>query len=214
MMSKWSRTIAIGIIASAVLISGFIGVGTTGEPQDKLRHTIDAVLAVLADESLQGPERTAERHAKMRRAVTKRFDFDEIARRALGTHWRNLSPVQQQEFVPLFSALLEQSYINKVDGSDGSQDSVRYRKEIFDEDGYASVLTDIIRQDDDAEVEYRMLKRGNDWQIYDVVIEGVSMVNNYRTQFNKIIREASYEALVKQMKTKLAQEQALQPSKG
>ena len=213
-MIKWNRTIALGIIASALLIGGFIGAGTTGEPQEKLRQTIDAVLTVLSDKSLQGPEQTAERHAKMRQAVTKRFDFDEMARRTLGTHWRKLSPAQQQEFVPIFRALLEQSYINKIDSADGSQDSIRYRKETVDDDGYASVLTEIVRQNDNIDVEYRMLERGDDWQIYDVVIEGVSLVNNYRTQFNKIIREASYEALVKQMKTKLAQEQALQPPKG
>jgi phospholipid transport system substrate-binding protein len=181
-----------------------------GEPLEKIRQTVDDVVTILSDEALKAPERTEERRKKIRQAVFQRFGFDEMAQRALAQHWRKRTPEERQEFVAVFSDLLERSYIDKIESYGGGKQNILYTKETIDKDGYASVRSEIVnKRDMNVEVEYRLLQRDGNWAVYDVVIEGVSLVNNYRTQFNKIITESSYENLVKQMKLKLDQEKAL-----
>jgi phospholipid transport system substrate-binding protein len=205
-------------VGVAVLLSGLWLVSApsraqAGEPQEKVRETIDAVLAVLQDKSLQGEENTGRRRAKMRQAVFQRFGFEEMAQRALGQYWPKRTPAEKKEFVTLFSDLLERSYITKIESYTGEQ-QVLYTKESIDKD-HASVRTEIVVQRDaNVEVVYQLLRRDGSWQVYDVVIEGVSLVNNYRTQFNNVISRESYEALVKKLKLKLEQEQAASPIKG
>jgi phospholipid transport system substrate-binding protein len=192
----------------SLFLAGHIAVVSAGEPQDQVRQTIDAVLAILRDDALNTPERTQERRDKIRQVVTKRFGFEEMAKRALGRHWRDLTPAQQNEFVALFSDLLERSYVGKIESASGSSDfEVLYTQERIDQDGYAIVRTEVVNKRDlNTDIEYRLLRRNGDWEAYDIIIEGVSLVNNYRTQFSTIIRQKSYEALVQQMKTKMAQE--------
>jgi len=164
---------------------------------------------VLADESLKAPDRAAERRVKIRQAVLQRFGFEEMAQRSMGQHWRKRTPPEQKEFVALFSDLLERSYIDKIEGYGGGKQNIRYAKETTDKDGYASVRSEIVSERGQTyEIEYRLLQRNGSWQVYDIIIEGVSLVNNYRTQFNKVILEQSYEQLVKQMKLKQEQEKA------
>jgi len=207
-MSMGYRVVVVGALLSALLCVSSPGTAPAGEPQDKVRETVNAVLAVLQDKSLQGPDNTARRREKMRQAVLQRFGFAEMAQRALGQHWQKRTPAEKKEFIELFGELLERSYINKIESYTGEQ-TVQYTKETIDKDGYASVRTAVVNKRDlNVEVEYRLLQRGGDWQVYDVVIEGVSLVNNYRTQFHNIISQESYEALVKKLKLKLAQERA------
>jgi len=212
-MTLTRRYLAVWIVLGGLLVTGPQGIVVAGEPQDRVHETIDAVLDILADPALKGPEHTQERREKIRQAVLQRFGFEEMAKRAMGQHWRKLTPEQKKEFLPLFSDLLERSYINKIEGYGGNKDKILYTKESIDKDGYASVLTEIPGRDLNFEVEYRLLHRENNWEVYDVLIEGVSLVNNYRTQFNKVIRQESFEALLKQMKQKLAQEEASESSK-
>jgi phospholipid transport system substrate-binding protein len=193
----------------SLLLTGCVAVSWAGEPLDKIRQTVDAVLAVLADEALKAPERAQERRTKMRQAVLERFGFEEMARRALGRHWQKLTPPERKDFVTLFGDLLERAYIDKIESYGGSVKNVRYTKETIDQDGYASVRSEIVNPRDlNVDIEYRLLQRDRNWEVYDVVIEGVSLVNNYRTQFSKIIHESSYAALVKQMELKLEREKA------
>ena len=207
---KW---VGMGVLLSGLLLVSTPSRAQAGEPQEKVRETVDAVLAVLQDKSLQGEENTEKRRAKMRQAVFQRFGFEEMAQRALGQYWSKRTPAEKKEFVTLFSDLLERSYITKIEGYTGEQ-QVLYTKESIDKD-YASVRTEIVVQRDaNVEVVYQLLRRDGSWQVYDVVIEGVSLVNNYRTQFNNIISRESYEALVKKLKLKLEQEQAASPIKG
>ncbi len=188
-------------------------VANAGEPLNKIRQTVDDILDILADEALKTSGRTQERRALIRQTVLKRFGFEEMARRSLGRHWRKISRVQRQEFVDLFSELLERSYINKIESYGGDKQQIQYTTETIDKDGYAMVRSEIISARDlNVEIEYRLLKRKMDWEVYDVVIEGVSLVSNYRTQFNKIILEESFEALVKKMKLKLEQEKVITES--
>ena len=128
-------------------------------------------------------------------------------------YWPKRTPAEKKEFVALFSDLLERSYISKIESYTGEQ-KVVYTKETIDKD-HASVLTEIVvKRDANVEVEYRLLQRNGNWQVYDIIIESVSLVNNYRTQFHNIISRESYEALVKKLQLKLEQEQAASPIKG
>ena len=202
MLGKW----VVGI----VMLGLAAGIAAAGEPLEKIRETVDAVLAVLEDETLRAPEGRELRRQKLRQAVYQRFGLEEMARRALGRHWRDLSAEQRQEFVGLFSDLLERSYVGKIESA-GAGSKVEYTRETIDEDGFASVLSMITnRLDSQIEVEYRLLQRNGNahWEVYDVVIEGVSLINNYRTQFNNIIHRTSYDGLVNQLRLKQEQEEA------
>lgn len=196
------------VIVVGLLLGGFLQVAMAGEPLERVRQTVDEVLRILDDQALRAPERTQERRSKLRQAVFQRFGFEEMAQRALGPHWRSLKPEQRREFVALFSDLLERSYVGKIEGY-GKGNKIVYVKETVDKDGYAAVQTQIVNSQNEAyDVEYRLLQRDGGWQVYDVVIEGVSLVNNYRTQFNKVILQESYDALVKKLKLKREQEEA------
>ena len=208
------RWVVVGALLSSLLLVSSPRLAPAGEPQEKVRETVDAVLAVLQDKSLQSPENTEKRREKMRQAVFQRFGFEEMSQRALGPHWQKRTPAEKKEFTTLFGELLERSYINKIESYTGDQ-KVLYTKETIDKDGYASVRTEIVvKRDTNVEVEYRLLRRDGNWQVYDVVIEGVSLVNNYRTQFNNIVSQESYDALMKKLKLKLEQERVASPIKG
>lgn len=202
-MSMCPKHLAVWTVLGSLLLMGVTSVVEAGEPLEKVRQTINSVLDVLSNQDL--PEQ--ERKARVREVVLQRFSFEEMAKRSLGRHWQKRTPEEQQEFVQLFTDLLEDSYINKIERSEGKE-NVNYSEETI-EDGYASVRTEIVQKgDQNIDVEYRLLKRNGDWQVYDVVIERVSLVNNYRTQFNKILLQESYEALIKKMKLKSEQLQA------
>jgi phospholipid transport system substrate-binding protein len=206
-----------------MVLGGFLGslpvgrhvwAAPAGDPLEQIRQTVEAVLAVLRDPALQGPEHATERRAKLCQAVFQRFSFAAKARRALGPHWRQRTLAERQGFVTLLSDLLEEAYIDKIERYTGEQ-YVQYTKETIDKDGYAVVNTDIVSKHGlHGEVDYRLLQRDRTWHVYDVVIDGVSLVNNYRTQFNTIIIRESYGALVKRLKLKHTQEQAIAPTRG
>ncbi|MBM3223820.1 MAG: ABC transporter substrate-binding protein [Candidatus Tectomicrobia bacterium] len=207
-MNRVLRWAGIAMVVGSVYLGTSPMTACAGEPQDRVKETVDAVIAVLQDPALQGPEHTQKRRDKMRQAVFQRFGFDEMAQRALGIHWSKRTPAEKKEFAALFGELLERSYINKIE-SYSSEQKILYTKENIDKDGFASVRTEIVvKRDVNVDVEYRLTKRDGNWQVYDVVIEGVSLVNNYRTQFNNIVSQESYEALVKKLKLKLEQERA------
>lgn len=209
-MHNWSRRLIMWILIGSLLLVGYARRSEAGEPLDKVRQTVDDVLGILAHKSLD-PQ---QRRTQIRRAVLKRFGFDEMAQRALSQHWRTLTPQQQQEFVALFTDLLERSYINRIESYSSGPQGVRYTKEEISGDN-ATVYTEIVSgRDQPASAEYRLLHKNGDWKVYDIVIEGVSLVNNYRTQFNNIIMKDSYAGLVKQMRLKLEQENAAAPQKG
>lgn len=209
-MHNWSGRIMMLVLVGSLLLLGHAVPAQAGEPQEKIRQTVDDVLAILDQKTLD-PQ---QRRTQIRQAVLKRFGFEEMAQRSLGQHWRTLTPQQRQEFVELFTDLLERSYINRIETYGGGRQGVRYTKEDISGDN-ATVATEIVSgRGESAMVEYRLLHKENDWKVYDIVIEGVSLVNNYRTQFNTIILKDSYAGLVKQMRLKLEQEKAAAPQKG
>ena len=185
------------------LILGIAMPVLAGEPEEKIKQTTDKILSIVTNPALKNPAKEEERVRLIRSAVDERFDWEEMARRSLATHWAKRTPEERKEFVHLFADLLERTYLSKVE--DYSGEKVRYEGETIDGD-YAVVKVKIVtKKNKDIPVQYRLKKEGNDWFVYDVSIEGVSLVNNYRTQFNSIITQSSYENLVKLLKAKVAE---------
>jgi phospholipid transport system substrate-binding protein len=171
------------------------------EPMEAIKQTTDKILTLVTNPALKPPSKTAEKEKLIRQAVDERFDWEEMARRSLANHWAKRTPEERKEFVPLFSDLLERTYMKKVE--DYSGEKVLYEGETQD-GNYAVVKVKIVtKKNKDISVEYRLKKEGNNWLVYDVSILGVSLVNNYRTQFNSIISQSSYENLVKKLKEKV-----------
>jgi len=172
-----------------------------GAPLDQLKMQIDRVLKVVEDPELRKEGKGKERRVAVRKIANDIFDFGETARRSLGRHWLARTPAEQTEFVELFSDLLERSYLSKIELYGGEK--IQYLSDSVDNGDQAKVLTKIVaKQGTEIPIEYRMHKKGDRWLVYDVIIEGVSLISNYRTQFNKIIQTSSYQELVKKMKSK------------
>lgn len=171
-----------------------------GEPTDQIKQTIDNVIKILNNKELKRPEKKQERKAEIRAAVEKRFDFAEMAKRSLGIHWSKRTQGEQKEFVTLFSDLLEDTYIRKIERYENEKVAYVGEKQ---EGSYATVKTKITGTTGvETPVDYKIFKKGDKWEVYDIIIEGVSLVNNYRTQFSQIISSSSYENLVSRIKKK------------
>jgi len=188
--------LAVVVLAAAVLGSP----AWAGTPTEQLKSQIDRVLKVLDDPDLKKENRASDRRASVRRIANDIFDFSETAKRSLARHWQSRTPAEREEFVQLFGDLLERSYISKIELYGGEK--IGYIGESMDGD-LATVRTRIVtRHGSEIPIDYKMHHLGSRWLVYDVTIEGVSLVANYRTQFNKIIQTSSYAELVKRMKTK------------
>lgn len=194
------RPLSLLIIMFAVFFWSFTVPVSAAGPTEQVKKTIDKVIEILNDKELKKPNRTEERRALLRKATEERFDYEEMAKRSLSIHWHKRTPHEKKEFVSLFSELLERSYINKIESY--SDEKILYTDESI-ESHYSVVKTRIItKRNVEVPVDYRLLKTGDQWKVYDIVIEGVSLISNYRSQFNKIIRKDSYDELVKRLKTK------------
>ena len=165
-----------------------------GAPGDQVRQTVDKLLAILPDPQLRGADKENERREELRKVLYSRFDFTEMAKRALGPHWQRRSPEEQKEFVELFTSLLEGAYLDKIESYNGEK--VEYFNETVD-NNYAEVDTKIVDNNGQQfSVNYRLHNVDGDWKVYDVVIENVSLVNNYRSQFNRVLAKSSFEELL------------------
>jgi phospholipid transport system substrate-binding protein len=189
------------LLLACLLILASAAHAAAQTPTQQVKAAIDRAIQTLEDPALEGERRTAERRAALRRIADDLFDFREVARRALAQHWRPLSEEQRAEFVRLFSDLLERAYMSKIELYSG--EPIRYTAEHV-EGEFASVSTRLVtKQGAEVPIDYRMLKRGERWLVYDVIAEGVSLVSNYRTQFNSIIQTSSYAELVAKMRARI-----------
>jgi phospholipid transport system substrate-binding protein len=196
MIPKYAWTMAW----ACLLVGSLAGEATAGVVTDQLKGAIDRVVEILDDPALKGEGRAAERRAVVKKVAADIFDFGEIARRSLARHWAPLTEKQREEFVSLFSELLERSYISRIESYGGEK--ILYADERMDGD-MATVATRLVSKKGTlVPVEYRLLRKGDRWLVFDVNIEGVSLVSSYRTQFNKIIQTASYDELVQKLRTK------------
>jgi len=193
------RTLTVRFVLAALLL-GMTSEAMAGPPTDQLRGSIDAVLKILSDPGLKKETKVVERRRAVRVVANDVFDFGEISRRSLAAHWPPRTPAERQEFVALFGDLLENAYISKIEGYSGEK--ILYVGEVAD-GGLAVVKTRIVtRQGTEIPVDYRMFQQGERWRAYDVNIEGISLVSNYRAQFNTIITRSGYPDLVVKLKAK------------
>jgi len=158
------------------------------------------VIKILQRSDLQGDDKTTERRTAVRKVANDIFDFQETAKRSLGRHWQDRTPAEREEFTRLFADLLEHAYISKIDRYSG--ENVNYVGESVEGD-QATIRTKILtKQGSQVPVDYRMLRQADHWRVYDVIIEGVSLIANYRTQFNKVIQTSSFDDLVARLRSK------------
>jgi phospholipid transport system substrate-binding protein len=172
-----------------------------GAPTDQLKRHVDEVIGVLDDASTKS--QPAKRRAAVRKVAEDIFDYPETARRALGPHWSARTPEEQREFVAIFADLLDHAYLSKIDVYQGEK--VQYTGETVDGDQATVKTTLVIPKGTSIPIDYRMHRVNDRWRVYDVVIEGVSLVANYRTQFNRIVRSESYPALVQKLRDRQVQ---------
>lgn len=179
----------------------FTAIGASaGQPAEQLRRTIDNLLVVLKSPDVKDEAQARERRQKLREIVYPRFDFTEMAKRALGAHWQRRSPEEQKEFVKLFTGILEDAYLDTIESYKGEK--IQYLNEKQDKN-FAQVDTRIFdAKGQEYSVNYRLHDSGGDWKVYDVIVENISLVNNYRSQFNRVLGKSSYEELISAMKEK------------
>lgn len=188
----------------SVIVIGFAALvcatAHAGLPTDQVRSTVDQVIAILQDSSLNAESKQKERRDQLRQVIFARFDFAEMAQRSLGPEWRRRTPAEQQEFVNIFTDLLQENYIGTIESYNG--DKVVYNRELQDKNNAEVQTTLTTRGEESYSINYRLRLVGKDWKVYDVVIENISVVNNYRSQFNRVINRSSYQELVRSMKEK------------
>ncbi len=200
-MNKRKIKTAIGIFVIFLLTSIPSSLWAE-EPGKLIMDAIDRGLVILKNPSLKGDEKLQERRQKLWEEISPVFHFEEMSKRALGQHWKGLSPEEKTEFIELFTNILKEAYIGKTDTYSGEKIVLVREKQ---GDKYANVQTKFVtNKGTEILVDYYLLSNQGDWKIYDVVIEGVSLVNNYRTQFNSILVKSSYKELVQKIKEKNA----------
>ena len=190
------------ITLTAVVLLGLIRICAAGEPLDLVKAAAEGATAVLKDPKLKSPDKKKERVERLKEFITPLFDYEEMARRSLGAHWRRRTPAEQQVFAKLFRAFLERIYSNKVKLYDGEK--VVFGRETIDQD-YAQVDSTVINaKGEEIAVVYRLKRTDGKWKVYDAVVENISIVNNYRSQFDRVISKSSYEELKKMLREKAA----------
>lgn len=165
---------------------------------DEVKKTVDEVVRIVSDKELKKHDQ--KRRQLLKKTISVIFDYNEMAKRSMGKHWNQRSAAEKKQFSELFASLLENSYASKIESY--NNEKIVYLKEVVDSD-HAELKSKVVTaKRDEFSLDYRMTNQNGKWMVYDVVIEGVSLVSNYRTQFNKIITTNGYPELVKKLQTK------------
>ncbi len=178
-------------------------VGTTGfgfsDAASGLKMTVDQVLEIVTDENLKKDEQS--RTLALRKVIEQRFDFSKMAMHTLVNVWDRRSRKEQEQFTRLFQKLLEKSYMHIIENFQGGK--VHFLSERVKGD-YAFIKTHIVSADRTIAIHYKLKREGQNWRVYDFLVQGVSMVRNYRFQFTKVIRQESFKGLLKRLKEQTA----------
>ena len=194
-----SRIFRRALIASAAGALCLVSLQAwAGAPTEQIKGSIEQVIRIVQDPKLKRESMAGERRAAIRKEAGALFDFAETGRRVLGRHWQTLNDSQQLEFVSMFTNLLERAYISRIEQYSGEQ--VSYLGDSVEGES-ATVRTKFApKEGPEIPIDYRLLSRGDRWLVYDVVVEGVSLVGNYRAQFDRIMRTGSYDELARRMR--------------
>mgnify|MGYP001226932860 CR=1 FL=1 len=174
-------------------------------PTAVVRSTITEVIRILEDKELKVPDRLKARRQLLESVIASHFDYEEMSKRTLATHWKPLNETERREFVELFKAFLSDRYAAKIEGYSGEQ--VLYLSERLS-DGYAEVRTKLVSSKLEVPMDYRLIARDGSWYAYDVIVDGVSLVKNYRSQFTNIIADSSFQELMRRLRERTADEKA------
>jgi phospholipid transport system substrate-binding protein len=185
-----------GTLTTAAVMLLLAGSPAWAGPTDQLREYTDQVIKVLDDPALA----RQDRRAAVRKLAHEAFDVTETAKRVLARHWQARTPAEREEFTQLFADLLERTYIARIDEYGGER--IRYVGESMDGEQATVRARIMTRTGTEVPVESRMVRRGERWLIYDILIENVSLIANYRSQFDRIVRANSYEELIRRLKHK------------
>ncbi len=205
------RLLTLALVAALVALSPVSVRAQAPNPTTEIRQQIDQIVRMLQDPKFRA-EPASERHAALRGFADQVFDWTEMSKRALGPHWRERTPAEREEFVRLFADVLERAYVGKIEGYQGER--ILYQGEAVEGD-HALVRTSI--QTPKAQtipIDYHMLLEGGHWKIYDVDVTGVSLVANYRSQFNDVIRRSSYAELVRRLRAAAGGAERASPPSG
>jgi len=171
-------------------------------PTVEIKSTVDQVIQILTNPQLQGEGKKQERRKRLREVIFVRFDFQEMAQRSLGAHWQRRTPKEQAEFIKVFSDLLEKTYVDKIESY--NNEKFIYANERID-GPYAEVSSKMrTSKGEEFTINYKLHRVGEDWRVYDLVIENISLINNYRSQFNRILTGSGFNELVSRIKAKLS----------
>jgi phospholipid transport system substrate-binding protein len=171
-----------------------------GVPAEQIQSAIEKVVSILKDPALKTESKKKERLDQLRQVIYSKFDFAEMAKRSLGSQWQRRRPEEQQQFVKLFTEMIENAYMDNLVAYNGEKVTITNEK--LDHE-YAEVETKIVNnKGEEYAVNYKLRQASSDWKIYDVVIENISLVNNYRAQFSRVIARSSFEELLRRMKDK------------
>jgi phospholipid transport system substrate-binding protein len=197
------RAILMMTLTAALVLSlapsRFLTPAWADDPMSVVKTTVNQALEVLRDKSTP----LAQRQDKLRQIVAATFDFSEMAKSALGYHWKEITPAQQQEFTNAFIAFIEDSYLSKINDYSGQQ--VNFLRASNEGAQYAQVNTDIVQPKGEAiHVNYRLLQENATWKIYDVTVDAISIIANYRNQFNRVMNNKGYDTLISDLKSKQA----------
>lgn len=194
-----TRATIMGLLLSLLLLGGAGLASAEPTPTESVKGTIADVVRILDNAELKEPGRAAERRRQIKHVVRDRVSYEEMAKRALGQPWPELTNIQRKEFVALFVQLLRDTFAGRIDEYTGEQ--VLYLSE-QQEEQFAEVKTKLTGDKTDTLLDFRLANRFGNWLVYDVVIDGASIVGNYHAQFTSIIRDLTYPGLVKRMKEK------------
>jgi len=187
-------------IAVPIMFRGISSAATAAaDPVVFVKDAVDEIISILQDEKLAVPARRAERKKRVVTIVEKKFDFRDMSMRALAKHWQERTPEEQDRFVLLFKTLLENTYIAKIETYSGEK--VVFKKTAF-QGNKAIVYSDLVRKNVETPVNYKLKNNDDRWMVYDVEVEGVSLVNNYRTQFASILSKENFAGLVAKLEEK------------
>lgn len=198
---KSSNCLQWALLLLPLLILGIVAPCLAGELTDQMRQTTDKLLSVLNDPTLKDSQKTDENERLIRKTLDERFDWEEMARRSLTKYWAQRTEEEKQEFVRLYADMVKRTFMDKVVRSYEGE-KVVYEGEKVEKDYGTLNVQFVTKKNTNTPVEYRLSKKGDEWLIYDVSIEGISLVNSYRAQFDSIMIKVSYANLVKILKDK------------
>jgi phospholipid transport system substrate-binding protein len=200
MKQRCSRAIQASL--ALLLCAGGAWWADAGEPLDVVKTAAESSIQILRDPTLKSEDKKRARIDRLREVLDPIFDFTEMAKRALGSHWRRRTPAEQEEFVKLFRDFLERIYSEKVNLYDGEK--VVFGRETVEND-FAEIESTVVNiKGEEIHVVYRLRRADGKWKVYDALVENVSIINNYRSQFDRILSKSSFDELKKRLREKLA----------